>query len=244
MGVDSLEKSGHACVSDTAAIRTPARSVPIFLIFIACAALCSARESVYLKNGFCLQVDSHTQRDQTLVFRMGSGSLELPVSDVSRIQSIPEEPPAATPDTQQTTADLLSQAARTEGLPEALVRSVARMESGFRQEAVSRRGAVGLMQLMPGTAADLGVDPKLAAENAEGGAKYLRTLLLRYHGDSALALAAYNAGPGAVTRFGGVPPYEETRRYVIRVLKEYAREHRLQPKTAAEARLSTPSATN
>lgn len=184
-----------------------------------------------------------------LVFRMGSGSLELPASDVARIQTIPEEQPeaaksASSPDTQQTAADLLRRAARAEGLPEDLVRSVARLESGFRQDAVSRRGAVGLMQLMPGTAADLGVDPKSAAENAEGGAKYLRALLLQYHGDSALALAAYNAGPGAVARFGGIPPYEETRRYVTSVLKEYARQHKAQQKTGTEARLSTPSATN
>jgi soluble lytic murein transglycosylase-like protein len=83
------------------------------------------------------------------------------------------------------------------------------------------------MQLIPSTAAELGVNANQADENARGGAKYLRTLLLRYHGDSVLALAAYNAGPGAVDKFGGVPPYEETRRYVLKVLREYERQHRL-----------------
>ncbi len=85
------------------------------------------------------------------------------------------------------------------------------------------------MQLMPETAADLGINAQLDTENANGGAKYLRALLLKYRGDSALALAAYNAGPGAVARFGGIPPYEETRRYVVKVLREYAREQKHQP---------------
>jgi soluble lytic murein transglycosylase-like protein len=129
-------------------------------------------------------------------------------------------------------------------LPEALIRSVARIESGFQQNAVSTKGAIGLMQLMPGTAVSLGVNPNLAMENAQGGAMYLRALLLRYHGDSALALAAYNAGPGAVKQFGTVPPYEETRRYVVKVLKEYERLHKLESKTTVEALTNTTSATN
>jgi soluble lytic murein transglycosylase-like protein len=89
----------------------------------------------------------------------------------------------------------------------------------------------------------------LADQNALGGAKFLRELLLRYGGNSALALAAYNAGPGAVAKFGGVPPYIETRQYVIKVLREYARQQRLQVKrpvanTAAAATVNKPSATN
>ena len=84
------------------------------------------------------------------------------------------------------------------------------------------------MQLMPTTAAELGFDAHNASENAVGGAKYLRSLLIRYHGNSALALAAYNAGPAAVDRFHGMPPFEETRNYVARVLREYRREHQLQ----------------
>jgi soluble lytic murein transglycosylase-like protein len=183
------------------------------------------------------------------VLRVGSGTLEFPASDVARIQSVPStreedaqnRSPRVMPGTPN---DVLADAARAEGLPVELVWSVARIESGYEQKAVSPRGAIGLMQLMPGTAAGLGVDPNLAAENAHGGAMYLRSLLLRYHGDSALALAAYNAGPGAVKRFGGVPPYEETRRYVLRVLKEYGRLHNLESKPADTARTSTPSATN
>ena len=108
------------------------------------------------------------------------------------------------------------------GLPEEFVRSVMRAESALRQEAISPKGAVGLMQLMPETARTLGVDPKNAKENAEGGAQYLRDLLARYENrpdQVLLALAAYNAGPGAVERYHGVPPYAETRQYILRVLK-------------------------
>jgi len=118
-------------------------------------------------------------------------------------------------------------AALEQGLEPEFVRSVARAESGFHQEAVSVKGAVGLMQLMPATASALGVDAKLAEQNAQGGAKFLRELLLRYHGDAALALAAYNAGPGAVERYKGVPPYSETRRYIVKVLAEYVRQQKI-----------------
>ncbi len=214
-------------------------------LLLLCAIACSARETVCLKNGFCLDADSHTQNAGILVLQVGSGSLELPAGDVARIQSIPNTSTAETTTSAPITSeDALKLAATSAGLPEALVRSVARIESGFEQKAVSSRGAIGLMQLMPGTAASLGVNPHVAAENAHGGAMYLRSLLLRYHGNSALALAAYNAGPGAVEHFGNVPPYEETRRYVVKVLKEYARLHNQESKPAVKARPNTPSATD
>jgi soluble lytic murein transglycosylase-like protein len=121
---------------------------------------------------------------------------------------------------------MLHQAALAQGLTPELVRSVAKAESGLRPDAISPKGAVGLMQLMPGTAAALHVAADNPAENAKGGATYLRQLLLQYNGNAALALAAYNAGPSAVARYGGVPPYPETRRYVVRVLTELAKEQR------------------
>lgn len=105
------------------------------------------------------------------------------------------------------------------GLPAGLVEAVARAESALNPYAVSPAGALGLMQLMPATARAFGVtDPFDPAQNVEAGARYLRHLLDRFGGDLKLALAAYNAGPGAVRRFGGVPPYRETRRYVEKVL--------------------------
>jgi soluble lytic murein transglycosylase-like protein len=184
------------------------------------------RESVCLTNGFCIEADSHVLRDQTLVVQCGQGSMEFPAGQVEHIASLP---PLADPHPLKAveavnTVDLLIRAALEQGLEPELVRSVARAESGFHQDAVSIKGAIGLMQLMPATASALGVDAKLAEQNAQGGAQYLRELLLRYRGDATLALAAYNAGPGAVERYKGVPPYLETRRYIVRVLAEYARQ--------------------
>jgi soluble lytic murein transglycosylase-like protein len=107
-----------------------------------------------------------------------------------------------------------------------LVLSVAKVESGLKQTAISPKGAEGLMQLMPQTAAVLGVDARKAEQNALGGAAYLRELLDRYRHNAVLALAAYNAGPAAVQKYGGVPPYPETQQYIERVLREYSRMER------------------
>ena len=117
--------------------------------------------------------------------------------------------------------DLIAAAAQEHGLPSPLVHAVVRVESGYRPDAVSSKGAMGLMQLMPATAEELGVgDPLSPAENLAGGCRYLRALWDRF-GDLELALAAYNAGPGAVESAGGVPEFEETREYVARVIEAY-----------------------
>jgi len=113
---------------------------------------------------------------------------------------------------------LIAEAAQRHSVSEALARAVAFRESGLRQAAVSQRGAVGVMQLMSGTARGLGVDRFDLKQNIEGGVIYLGQMLNRYRGDAGLALAAYNAGPGAVDRYGGTPPYRETRDYVAGVL--------------------------
>jgi soluble lytic murein transglycosylase-like protein len=116
-------------------------------------------------------------------------------------------------------ADIIARAAAQYGLRPSLLRGVIAAESNFNPNAVSRRGAQGLMQLMPGTAAGLGVrDSFNPEENIFGGARYLRQQLDRFDGDERLALAAYNAGPGAVSRYHGVPPYLETQQYISRVL--------------------------
>jgi soluble lytic murein transglycosylase-like protein len=131
--------------------------------------------------------------------------------------------PAPTPtsvagDTTQYDALIQASAARN-GVDPALLKALIRAESNFDPNAGSPAGAQGLTQLMPGTAAGLGVtDVHDPAQAIEGGAKYLRSQLDAFGGDETKALAAYNAGPGAVTRYGGVPPYAETQQYVQRVL--------------------------
>lgn len=120
--------------------------------------------------------------------------------------------------------DDIRSAARRTGVDAALLRAVIHAESGFNAHALSYKGAQGLMQLMPGTASELGVgDAFDPAQNISGGARYLASLLHDYHGDVKLAAAAYNAGAGAVTKYGGVPPYAETRVYVKRVALLYQR---------------------
>ena len=121
---------------------------------------------------------------------------------------------------------IISRHAATFRLEEALVRAVIKAESGYNPRAVSKKGAQGLMQLMPDTARLLKVrDPLDAEENIRGGSRYLRLMLDEFNGNLDLALAAYNAGPNAVRRHGGIPPYEETRTYVDRV-KTYMRNYR------------------
>jgi soluble lytic murein transglycosylase len=120
---------------------------------------------------------------------------------------------------------LIGTAARAHRVPPALVKAVIAAESSFDSQAISRAGAQGLMQLMPMTAAALGVeDPFVPDENVRGGTRYLRALIDRY-GDLSRALAAYNAGPDAVDRYRGVPPYRETQAYVERVLTYYRHYH-------------------
>jgi len=180
-----------------------------------------------LANGSTLSVSSWRLEGTTVILTLkDGGEVGVPASAISGL--LPDEIADPVRDAASPGADqdrlraLATGAAERHGVDPDLVLAVVAVESGFEREAVSRKGAQGLMQLMPATAATLGVtDPFDPAQNLDGGARHLGALLEAYRGDLERALAAYNAGAGAVERHGGVPPYPETRAYVRRVLGAY-----------------------
>jgi soluble lytic murein transglycosylase-like protein len=184
-------------------------------------------EIALLANGQTFKVSGHrAEGDLVWLSLRAGGEIALPSAQIRGY--VPDEVAeeveraAASPDGLAGLRRLATDTARRHGLDPALVLAVAGVESAFETRAVSAKGAQGLMQLMPGTAKDLGVaDPFDPAANLDGGTRYLRELLAKYDGDVTKALAAYNAGPGAVARHQGVPPYKETRDYVKKVLRRY-----------------------
>ncbi len=147
---------------------------------------------------------------------------ELAASSAAPTSAVAANAPAMVPPTQIDA--LVNDNAQSAGVDPALVKAIIANESGFNANATSNTGAQGLMQLMPGTAAALGVDNAYDPEqNVAGGTKYIKEMLTHFNGDVRLAVAAYNAGPGAVEKYGGVPPYAETQNYVQNVLASYAK---------------------
>jgi hypothetical protein len=220
------------------------------------AALCPlarGAEHVTLKNGFELDcVRSEVVGDKVrLYFAVkdaaageGSNYQEFAADSVVRVETVADVPePVVVGKASTAVSDaaslmklptklemqaMLAHAGAAHHIDEDLLASVVRAESAGQVRAVSRTGARGLMQLMPGTASAMGVEDSFKAdENIAGGTAYLDGLLTRYHDDVALALAAYNAGPGAVDKYHGVPPYRETREYVARVIREFNRRKQL-----------------
>jgi soluble lytic murein transglycosylase-like protein len=179
-------------------------------------------EIALLSSGLTLKLDGHRVEDGLVVLALkGGGEMGVPPAAVRGF--VPDEvlDEVAAP-AGSDLRDLAAAAARRHGLDPDLVMAVVSVESGFRPQAVSPKGAQGLMQLMPRTASSLGVaDAFDPAQNLDGGARHLGQLLTLYGGDLARALAAYNAGEGAVDRHRGVPPYRETRAYVKKVLERY-----------------------
>jgi soluble lytic murein transglycosylase-like protein len=183
-------------------------------------------ELVFFANGRSLSVKSHRLEGEQLILTLrGGGEVTCDRSVIARIE--PDEVPypeptraAGTPSLLLTSAmydEIIEKAAAAEGVSPQLVRAVIQVESGYQPRARSRKGAMGLMQLMPETARQYDViDPYEPRSNIQAGVKHLKLLLARF--ELPLALAAYNAGEAAVRRFGGLPPYPETRDYVSRVL--------------------------
>jgi soluble lytic murein transglycosylase-like protein len=221
------------------------------------AALCAASvaisthalERVTLRNGFsydCARREAVDTNHVRLYLADETGSntnfIDLPATAIATVEPLPDPPkPAATHAAQPQPGsanvnDLLARAGAQHNIDVELLASVVKAESGFHADAVSRTGARGLMQLMPATARTLGVNDAFQPDqNIAGGAAYLDYLLTRYHNDISLALAAYNAGPGAVDHYHGVPPFRETRAYVARVENEFIRRKHATNRSAALA---------
>jgi soluble lytic murein transglycosylase-like protein len=215
--------------------RVALRPLKLLLCFVGIALAAQAGEFVVLSNGFRIHAQSHTADGPVIRLETNQGMIELPANTVASFEqedyTAPPAPPVAPPPVpihpDLTPQELVTQAAIHTGLPPAILHSIARAESGYRQDAVSPKGAIGLMQLMPGTAAALNANPLDPEQNVEAGARYLRDLLQKYENDPhqvSKAIAAYNAGPAAVDKYDGIPPYAETIQYVNRVLKQYEKE--------------------
>lgn len=234
----------------------------IIAVLAVTALPCLASEVAVLKNGFAIK---HERREvvgdvtRLYVSADGSSFVDVPTASIEHYEAAPEEPgsgsrvPASPISRQQfpvrpqtNISQVVNEASGRYRLDPDLVSSVIKAESDFKVRAVSPKGAQGLMQLMPGTASQLGVSDAFDPQaNVEGGTKYLRELMEKYNFDIVTALAAYNAGPQRVEQFRGVPPYYETRAYVARVVRDFNKKKAAQEKASAskvsQKRVTKPS---
>jgi len=221
----------------------------------------TAAERVHLANGFDMRCDHHAEVGSVVRLYMSKGEssfIEMKPGEITSYEAVPDLPPAAAePAAQRTRSDakltpadlhlMLADDGEQHNVDADLLASIVKAESNGDAHAVSHAGARGLMQLMPGTAAELGVDDSFAPDqNVRGGSAYLDDLLRRYHDNISLALAAYNAGPAAVDKYHGIPPYRETRAYVARVIHEFNRRVLARQRGAArqQRQVSQSSASN
>jgi len=249
------------------------RRIGVIAVLAVGALPCFAAKVAILKNGFSIRHErSEVVGDVTRLYvtKDGSSFVDIPTAQIDHFEDAPNvADPAIRPASSGTSSSVGMQQAHVASSPPAfpissakdlndvvneasgryqldpdLVNSVIKAESGFHVRAVSPKGAQGLMQLMPGTASQLGVpnvfDPRA---NVDGGTKYLRELMERYNFDIVKALAAYNAGPQRVEQFRGIPPYYETRAYVARIVRDFNKKKIAQQKAAAAARKTSVSRT-
>jgi soluble lytic murein transglycosylase-like protein len=202
----------------------------LFLVILAVSPA-FAGEYAVLATGFRIHAERHEVDGSNVRLFTKDGMIEVPATSVSAFENEeyvapPPAPPAAVPEPAPAPKStdpqtLVREAAVRNSLPPAFVASVARAESAMKQNAVSPKGAIGVMQLMPSTAKALDADPHDTEQNIDAGTRLLKELLIKYDGDVVKALAAYNAGPGAVAKYSGLPPYRETQEYVNKVIRDY-----------------------
>ena len=191
------------------------------------AAPVARAEYAVLRNGQRLHITGYERTGAVVRIQLAGGSVEVAAEDLLSIEPEDTFPAVRAPSPPGPFGEIIRAAAQRHGIPEELITSVIAVESNFNPHAVSPKLARGLMQLLPETAARLGVadvfDP---AQNIDAGTRYLKELLTRYNQDLALTLAAYNAGPERVEEYRGVPPYYETRAYVRRVTQQFRKRNK------------------
>jgi hypothetical protein len=245
------------------AVKASALCYALALILLASPA--NAADLAILRNGFNIRHEHHLVMGTTtrLYFSTDDSNFtDLPSDDITSYEkdtSLPSPLPSTSPAASATGVvsasryansslalnQVVNDASATYHLDPDLVNSVIHAESGFNSRAVSAKGARGLMQLMPATASQLGVNDTFDPQaNVEGGSHYLRELLERYNFDLVKALAAYNAGPGRVEQYQGVPPFRETRAYVARIVHEYNTKKIAQEKAAAKLKAAAAKTTS
>ena len=222
----------------------------VLLTATASFAASPATRTVYdatLRNGFSIHHVRHEALgDMTRLYTDDTSYIDIPTTEITEMAES-QEVIASEAKLQPSLNEVVSSAGDKHRIDPDFINSVIRAESNFNPKARSPKGAQGLMQLMPGTASRLGVtDAYDPTSNVNGGTQYLRELLQKYNGDAIKALAAYNAGPGRVQQYHGVPPYRETRAYVARIIKDFNKKKladQKAAKTTNTASVSTPHST-
>lgn len=209
------------------------RLLPLLVLMIAASPAAADLYTVVGKDGV-ITITNKKQRGAKVLYRTRSGKSKKPKSKATAGKRKKARGPVQADARARALRyeDIVNAASQHYGLPVALIWAVMRVESHFKRRALSNRGAQGLMQLMPGTAGDMGVkDPWDPEQNIFGGARYLRILANKFDGDLVLTLSGYHAGGGAVDSVGGIP-YEQTAEYVRRVLNAYYRYQKQLPTKA------------